>query len=202
MAISTIIFDFGGVLIHWDPRNLYRRFFDTPGEMEAFLREIDFPTWNLEQDRGRPFADGVAELIARFPQHASLIRAYHEHWEESIGEPVAGVSNIIRRLKALGYSIYGLSNWSAETFPIARSRYDFFDLLDGYLISGDVGLVKPDPAIFRALLQRIGRPAAECVFIDDSPANLQAARSLGFLSILFESAAQLEHELESLGILR
>ncbi|HEY5902391.1 MAG TPA: HAD family phosphatase [Anaerolineales bacterium] len=201
MTINTIIFDFGGVLIEWNPRNLYRRFFEHPAEMETFLAEIDFPAWNLHQDAGRPFVVGVAELSARFPQHARLIQAYQEHWEESVGLPIQGSIRLLRRLKSRGYPVYGLSNWSAETFPLIRSRYDFFDLLDGYVISGDVGTVKPDPEIFLALLRRIGRPADECLFIDDSAVNIRAASELGFNSILFESPEQLEARLQHLGIL-
>jgi 2-haloacid dehalogenase len=199
--ITTIIFDFGGVLIDWNPRNLYRRFFDSAEEMEHFLAEIGFADWNLQQDKGRPFAEGVAELAERFPQHAQLIRAYQDHWEESIGKPIAGSIEIIQKVKMRGYSVYGLSNWSTETFPRTRAKHDFFDLLDGYLISGEVQLVKPDPAIFRTMLDRIRCMPEECLFIDDAEANIDTARRLGFLAILFQSPAQLEHELQHHGIL-
>lgn len=201
MTLDTIIVDFGGVLIDWNPRNLYSRFFENPGDMESFLSEVDFLAWNAHQDRGRPFAEGVAELSARFPHYASLIRAYHEHWQESVGLPIEGSIRVMRQVKARGYTVYGLSNWSAETFPLIRSRYDFFDLLDGYVISGEVGLVKPDPEIFKALLRRIHRTAGQCVFIDDSVDNIRTALALGFTCILFESPAQTEQQLRQLGIL-
>ena len=199
--ITTLIFDFGGVLIEWDPRNLYRRYFDDSEAMEQFLEEIDFMEWNAHQDRGRPFAEGVAELSARFPQHAGLIRAYHDHWEESIGEPITRTIEIVQRLKRAGWPVYGLSNWSSETFPITRRKHSFFDILDGYLLSGEVNLVKPDPAIFQRLLDKIGRRAQECLFIDDSPTNIEAARKLGFVCIHYRSPEQLEGELKQLGIL-
>jgi 2-haloacid dehalogenase len=128
MPITALIFDFGGVLIEWDPRNLYRRYFDAPEAMEAFLAEVDFMAWNALQDKGRPFAEGVAELTAKFPQHARLIHAYHEHWEESIGEPITATIRIMQKLKRAGWPVYGLSNWSTETFPIIRQKYDFFDI--------------------------------------------------------------------------
>jgi 2-haloacid dehalogenase len=201
MPITTIIFDFGGVLIEWDPRNLYRRYFDAPEAMEAFLAEVDFMAWNALQDKGRPFAEGVAELTAKFPQHARLIHAYHEHWEESIGEPITATIRIMQKLKRAGWPVYGLSNWSTETFPIIRQKYDFFDILDGYLISGDAKLVKPDPAIFQAMLDKIGRTAQECLFIDDHLPNIESARRLGFVCIHYRSPAQLERELKQLGII-
>jgi len=198
--IQTIIFDFGGVLLDWNPHNLYRRFFDEPHRIDQFLSEIHFPEWNLQQDKGRPFADGVAELSARFPQHAHLIRAYHEHWEDSITGPIPGSVEILRGLKAAGYSIYGLSNWSAETFPIAYRKYDFFKLLDGYTISGEVRLAKPDPAIYNLVLKKIGRSAQECLLIDDSSENIEVAKGLGFETILFHSPEQLGVELRKLGL--
>ena len=199
--IKAIIFDFGGVLVDWNPHNLYRHFFDESRKIDEFLSEIQFSEWNLQQDKGRPFAEGVAELSARFPQHASLIRAYHEHWEDSIVGPIPGSVEILRALKAAGYGIYGLSNWSAETFPVAYRKYDFFELLDGYIISGDVRLVKPDPAIFELMIEKIGCLARECLLIDDSAKNIEAARQLGFETILFRSSDQLETELRKLGLL-
>jgi len=199
--ITTIIIDFGGVLIEWNPRHLYRRFFDSPEEMEEFLDEIDFNEWNTHQDRGRPFVEGVRELSARFPHRAPLIRAYHEYWEESVGSPIQGTLEIIRKLKGLGYPVFGLSNWSRETFPRIRARYDFFDLLDGYLLSGEVQTVKPDPLIFQLALTKFNRRAEECLFIDDSPANLQTAAGLGFTCIHFIGPSQLEGELRTTGIL-
>jgi 2-haloacid dehalogenase len=144
----------------------------------------------------------VAELSARFPQHTDLIRTYHERWEDSITGPIPGMVDILRDLKAAGYGVYGLSNWSAETFPLARRKYDLFDLLDGYIISGAVGLVKPDPAIFDLTLEMVGCPARECLLIDDSTVNIDAARRLGFETILFHSADRLRAKLRQTGLLQ
>jgi 2-haloacid dehalogenase len=200
--VQAILFDFGGVLLDWNPRNLYRRFFDDPQQMEQFLAEIHFSEWNYEQDKGRPFADGVAELSKRFPQHARLIRLYHERWEETVSGPIPGSVDILRRLKRLGRRLYGLSNWSAETFPIARRKYgQLFDLLDGYVISGQVGLAKPDPAIFQYVADRLGCPASACLLIDDHEPNVESAQRLGFQTILFRSAEQLADELRQRGLL-
>jgi 2-haloacid dehalogenase len=201
-VITTVIFDFGGVLIEWDPRFLYRRFFSTSQEMENFLSEVNFTEWNLQQDRGRPFSEGVKELSARFPHHANLIRAYHEYWVESVGSPIPGTIEILRKVKSLGYQVYGLSNWSAETFPLVSEKAAFLNLLDGYLLSGEAGVAKPDPQIFHLLLSRVGRTVEECLFIDDSAVNIEMAKSLGFACIRFTSPGQLERDLAGLGILR
>jgi 2-haloacid dehalogenase len=194
-TIRSIIFDFGGVLLDWNPHNLYRRFFQSENETDQFLSEINFPDWNLEQDKGRPFSQGVSELSAKFPQYSHLIRAYHEYWEESIVGPINGSVDILRRLKKARYYIYGLSNWSAETFPIAYNKFDFFKLFDGIVISGEVKIAKPDPAIFEILLKRAKQSAFECLFIDDSASNIHAAQKLGFNTIQFKSPIQLESEL-------
>lgn len=202
-TITAIIFDFGGVLIDWDPRYLYRRYFpNQPDAMENFLLEIRFAEWNLRQDKGRPFAEAVASLSADFPQYAHLIRAYWEHWEESIPGPMAGSIRILKQLKQAGYPLYGLSNWSAETFPIAYKKYDFFKLFDDIILSGEVKLIKPDPAIFNLTLKRIRRSASECLLIDDSITNIEAARRLGFKTIHFQSPDQLETELSNLQLLK
>ena len=198
--IPSIIFDFGGVLLDWNPHHLYHRFFHDQSEIDRFLSEINFPDWNLQQDKGRPFSQGVAELSVKFPHYSHLIRAYHEYWEESIVGPINGSVEILRRLKKARYSIYGLSNWSAETFPIAYNKYDFFRLFDGIVISGEVKVTKPDPAIFEIILKLINRPAMECLFIDDSETNTSIAKKLGFAAIHFKSPDQLELELKNLNI--
>jgi 2-haloacid dehalogenase len=200
--IKAIIFDFGGVLIEWDPRRLYQRYF--PGnreDMEHFLNEVDFMGWNAHQDRGRTFKEGVADLSRQFPQHAHLIQAYHDNWKDSIGAACWDTVEIMKQLKAKGYPLYGLSNWSAETFPLAREKYDFFNLLDDMVISGHVGYVKPEPEIYQILLERIPRPARECLFIDDSLPNIRQANTMGFDTIHFTSPEQLNEELTRLGLL-
>jgi 2-haloacid dehalogenase len=199
--ITTIIFDFGGVLINWDPRHLYRRLFTDLQEMEKFLTDIDFMEWNAHQDKGRPFAEGVQSLSMQFPHYADLIRAYHEQWRESITGQIQGSVDILRALKEKGYPLYGLSNWSNETFPLARDMFPFFTMFDDIILSGKVNLIKPDPAIFEFCLHKIGKPANECLFIDDSSANVAAARQLGFDVVLFTSPEQLTSELEKRKIL-
>lgn len=199
--IKAIVFDYGNVLLEWNPRHLYRRFFNDEETMERFLHEINFMEWNAQQDKGRPFSEGVAALSKEFPQHTQLIQAYHDHWKDSIGEAYWGTVEIMKKLKQAGYPLYGLSNWSSETFPLIREKYDFFDLFDDMIISGEVGHVKPHPEIFHILLERIGRPAQECLFIDDSLANIQQAQKIGFATIQFESPEHLEIILKEMKIL-
>ena len=200
--IKAIIFDFGNVLLEWDPRLVYQRYFpDDPEAMERFLKEVNFMEGNLLQDKGRPFAEGVALLSKKFPHYSHLIQAYHEHWTDSLGESLAGTVEILKELKQAGYPLYGLSNWSAETFPFARKKHAFFDLLDDMIISGEVGHVKPHPEIFQITLDRIGRPADECLFIDDALANIQQAQKMGFATIHFQSPEQLRLGLVDLRIL-
>ena len=201
-TIHAILFDFGNVLLEWNPRHVYRRYFpDNEAAMEQFFHEVNFMDWNLQQDKGRTFAEGVAELSKQFPHYSELIQAYHDHWTDSIGDYIEGTVEIMKRLKKAGYQLYGLSNWSAETFPIAREQYDFFDLLDDIIISGEVGVVKPEPEIFEIALERAGRPASECLFIDDALENIEQARRMGFATIHFQSPEQLERELHNLGLL-
>jgi 2-haloacid dehalogenase len=197
----AIVFDFGGVLLDWNPRYLYRKLFNgDPNAMERFLTEIGFVEWNLQQDKGRPLAVAVAELSERFPQYADLIQAYDERWPESIAGPIQPTVNILYALKQAGYPLYGLSNWSAETFQRVRHRYAFLDWFETIVVSGDVKLVKPDPRIYSVFLERVGRTAGECLFIDDSEANVAVAGQLGFKTIRFESPEQLARELHQRGL--
>ena len=198
----TIIFDYGGVLLDWNPRYLYRQLF--PGDeqaMERFLAEIGFSEWNLQQDAGRPFSVAVAELCARHPHYCDLIRAYDERFLEAVGGAIPGTVEILRRLHLAGFPLYGLSNWPAEKFRLVRPRYAFFDWFQGMVISGEVGIVKPDPRIFHLLLEQVARPAGECLLVDDAPANIAAAGCLGFQTIHFHSPTQFAAELSTRGLL-
>ncbi|HKJ37819.1 MAG TPA: HAD family phosphatase [Anaerolineales bacterium] len=201
-TIKAIIFDYGNVLIEWNPRYVYQDHFpNDPEEMENFLEEVDFMGWNARQDRGRTFSEGVADLSAQFPQHAHLIQAYHDNWKDSIGKSFTDTVKIMKELKQKGYPLYGLSNWSAETFPYAQEKFDFFDLLDDMVISGYVGYVKPEPEIYQLILEKIKRPAQECLFIDDSLPNIQQADKMGFETVHFQSPEQLADRLRELNIL-
>ena len=195
--IQAVVFDFGGVLLDWNPRYLYRPFFpENPQAMEDFFLEVGFHEWNLSLDKGRPFAEAVPELSAQFPHHSELIRAFDERWHHCIGGRIEGTIDILRTLKEAGtHSLYGLSNWSAETFYRIRPDYEFFDWFDFIVLSGEVKLIKPDPAIFQYLLDQTGQPAEACVFIDDMAYNVEAAQQLGIRGIQFTSPEQLAADL-------
>ena len=198
----SVVFDLGGVLIDWDPRHLYRRIFrGDDAAMEHFLAEVCTVEWNEEQDAGRSFAEGVALLQARHPEHRDRIAAFHLRWEEMLAGVIPGAIEILRDVKAAGNPVYALSNWSAETYPVAERRFEFLSWFDGVVVSGRVGLRKPDPAIFRHLLECFGLEAERTLFVDDSERNVEAARRLGFEALRFESAPQLRRELTLRGVL-
>jgi len=200
---SAIIFDFGGVVIHWDPRRVYRRFLHTDAAIDGFFREVGFHRWNADQDRGVMTWDAaVTELASRFPHHRQLIGAYHEFWEDSIAGPIEGTVRIIERLRASGQRLVGLSNWSSEKFRLTQQRYDLFKLFDEIVISGDEKVMKPEREIFEITLGKLGLRAEECLFIDDSKGNVDAAAALGFQVIHFQSPSQLETELMRVGVLQ
>lgn len=198
--ITAIIFDLGNVLVGWDARRLYNRLLPDPEAVDSFLKQIRFAEWNAKQDAGRPFREGVAELTDRFPQYSALIRAYDTDWEESLTGTVDETIEIVERLKQTGWSLFLLSNFSTEKFAIVRHKYAFLDLFDDIIISGDHKLIKPDPGIFHLTLQRIHRQPEECLFIDDSFANIETARAIGFQTIHYHSPSQLKSELHKLGI--
>jgi 2-haloacid dehalogenase len=199
--IKAIVFDFGGVLIDWNPRHLYRKLFADENAMEQFFADAQFMEWNLEQDRGGRFAQGVAEHAEKFPQYAKHLRAFDERWRETVGGEISGTVEILRALKRAGHRLYGLTNWSAEKFALVEHEFSFLQWFDGIVVSGRVGLIKPEPRIFELLLEQIGLPARECLFIDDAEKNIAAARALGLHTIHFVSPAQLANELRALSLL-
>ncbi len=200
--IRTIIFDLGGVLLDWDPRYVYREVFNgDEAAVEAFLAEIDFYGWNRHQDAGRPFEEAVEVLCAQYPHHCELIRMYPRRYVDSFGGAIEPTVALLRRLKDAGWPLFALTNFPAGRFDDTRKRFPFLDWFDGAVVSGEVRLAKPDPRIYQLALERAGRTAQECVFIDDVEANVAAAAALGIDAIRFESAHQLAGELSRRGIL-
>lgn len=198
MTVKAVIFDLGGVLLDWNPLALYQKHFPhlSEEEIRAFFAEVNFTAWNLEQDRGRPFDEGVEELSARFPHRAALIRAYHQHWPDCIGGQIDGTVRILEQLRGNGLKRIGLTNFSSEKLALTRPKFPFFRSFDDIVVSSEVKLIKPDPAIYHLTLRRIGFRAEECIFIDDSLPNVETARQLGFHAIHFQSPEQLRAELE------
>lgn len=201
LSKMAIIFDFGKVLVDWDPRYLYKKLLDGDSQaVERFLTEINFFEWNVQHDAGRPFAETIPELCRRFPHYCDLIWAYDRRYEESISGPVWPTVEILRELKKAGYPLYGLTNWPADKYRLVHPKYEFFCWFDDIVVSGEVLLAKPDPRIYTLLLERIGRTASQCLFIDDSTRNIAAAQQLGFQTIQYQSPAQLKSELQRFGV--
>jgi 2-haloacid dehalogenase len=198
---TSVVFDLGGVLIDWDPRHLYRQLFDDPDEMESFLAEVTTAEWNGHQDAGRPWADAIEILIAEHPERRELIEAFHRRWPEMLAGEIPGTVDVLADLRAAGVRLLALSNWSAEMFPVALERFDFLGWFEGIVISGEVGVNKPDRRIFEHLVQRFGIEPEAAVFVDDSPANIDAATDLGFRAIRFTDATALRLVLVRLGLL-
>jgi 2-haloacid dehalogenase len=197
---TAVVFDLGGVLIDWDPRHLYRRLIPDETEMERFLREVVSPEWNLEHDRGRSFAEGVAQLRRDHPEHGELIAAYAERWPEMLGGPIQPTVDVVDELRGTGLRLLALTNWSAETWPIGRARFAFLDWFEAIVVSGEERVAKPDPAIFRILVDRHGLEPERTVYIDDMPANVGVAAGLGFRAIRFTDATGLRRALRDAGV--
>lgn len=196
--IEAVIFDFGNVLVKWDPLAIFERYFPTEDAAREFMDEVGFFDWNAQLDAGRPFQEGVAELTARFPHHRQAIEGYHAHWEASITEVFHGTIKILHKLKRLGFRLFVLSNFSLETFPKMQERYKFLELFDEIFLSAQFKTVKPGVEIYQIALERIRLPAAACIFIDDSEPNILTANKLGFRTIAFRSPALLDQELGKL----
>jgi 2-haloacid dehalogenase len=194
--IKNIIFDLGGVLIGWSPKNVYRRVFKTEGEVEWFLDNICTMDWNEQQDGGKTIAEAEAELISEHPKWEREIKIYYEQWHEMLTGPIYGTVEILQKLERLNaHKLYALTNWSAELFPYARKHYHFLNGFRGILVSGEDKLKKPDPAIYQLILNRYGLVAEECIFIDDNLRNIEASRKMGIHSIHFKSPQALRQEL-------
>lgn len=200
--VTTIIFDLGAVLIDWNPRYMYRTIFSDEAEMERFLAEIATSDWNEEQDAGRPLQEGTEILVRQFPEYAELIRAFYGRWDEMLGEAFHDTVEIFKKLKASGkYKIYALTNWSAETFPVAVARFEFLNWFDGIVVSGEEKMRKPTPEFYHILLDRYSVKPEEALFIDDNYRNILAAEKIGISCIHFTSARQLEEQLTDREIL-
>ena len=200
-SINTVVFDLGNVLIRWNPRNLYRKLFgDDEQAMETFLSEVCSTDWNERQDAGRSWQEAIDEAIARHPRQEALIRAYRERWEEMLGGAMEETVEILEQLHAKQIRLLALTNWSAETFPIALERFAFLNRFEGILVSGAEGVIKPAPQIFQLLKSRYQFEGHHAVFIDDHAPNIEGARREGFHALQFSNAGQLRKDLAALGL--
>lgn len=198
--IKNIIFDFGGVLIDWNPVYLYKDVFDSEEKMNYFLENICNSEWNLQQDEGRSLEEGTRILQEKYPEYKNEIEMYYGRWTEMLKGVIEDNVKLIKPLKEK-YKVYGLTNWSTETIVHAMARYDFFNELEGFVVSGVEKIVKPYPEIYRLLLDRYKINAEESLFIDDNLANIQTAEKLNFKVVHYTDDLNLEEWLKKNGIL-
>jgi len=198
--LRAVVFDFGGVVVEWNMRALFAEFFDESVAMDRFLDEVLTPAENLRCDLGTPLAEVVGELSERHPEHTAPLEAWRDRWIDTIPREIDGARELIADVAGAGLRVLGLSNFSAETFPWCRERYDVFDAFDDIVISGEVGMAKPQPEIYRLVCERNGLAPAEAVFLDDSPTNVAGAHAVGMPAHLFTTAAQARADLRAVGI--
>jgi len=199
--LSTIIFDLGGVLIDWNPEYVFREVIPDKERRRYFFENICTPDWNIEQDAGRSLEEGTALLVAQHPAWEAEIRSFYGRWAEMLGGPIEETVELLRELRDLGtHRLLALTNWSAETFPVALERYDFLQWFEGIVVSGTERTRKPFADIYQLLLDRYEVSAAEAAFIDDSLKNVEGAESLGIQGIHFQHAGQLREALRTYGV--
>ncbi len=193
----VLIFDLGGVVLDWNPRYLFRQLIPDDETREWFLAEVCSPAWTLQMDTGKPSAEAVAELSARFPDQAGLISAYWDRWPEMLGGPIPGTSELVAELARSGRELYAISNFNGEVWPATMDAFPVLNCFKDIVISSFVGVCKPDPRIFALALRRFGVAARDCLFIDDVAANVDGAKAAGIAAVQFTSAAALRRLLAS-----
>jgi len=202
MKINAIIFDLGGVLIDWNPSYVFDKLFDDEERKKYFFENICTLDWNEKQDAGRSLKEATEELVAKHPEWKEYIEAYYGRWKEMLGGPIHETVEIFRQLKESGkYKLYALTNWSAETFPVALELYEFLHWFDGRVVSGEEKMRKPFPEFYQLILDRFQLTPQETLFIDDNVRNAKAAEEMGLKTIVFQSPEQLKEKLRELSIL-
>lgn len=199
---TAVIFDVGNVLFDWNLRFLYERLIEDDRALDAFLRDVLTIDWHLQHDAGRPFAETSAELIAQHPEHAELIAALGPRFNETIRGMIPGMEALVAELHDAGVPLFAITNFSGEFWrPFRAANAAFFDQFRDVVVSGDEGLMKPDPAIYHLALTRFGLRAEEAVFFDDNPANVAGAVALGIEARLFTGAVRCGADLVALQLL-
>ncbi len=195
---KNIIFDFGGVLINWDPNHVYRQYFSNEAEITQFYTETAIFELNKDLDKGLAFDTGLQKLAEQFPHYQEPIFFWRDRWTDMIRGPIFETVAILKQLYGQGYPLYGLTNWSAETFPYVLNKYEFFKYFKDIVVSGKEGVIKPDLDIFHILLERNNLIPEDCIFIDDNLHNLNTAKAIGMATIHFQSAENLSEHLQAL----
>lgn len=198
--IKNVIFDLGGVLLDWSPEYVYKDYFESEEQKRYFYEVVCSSEWNNRLDAGRSFDEAVAERQKEFPEYAEPIAMWRDRWCDMLHCGIPGTAQVLRDLKSSGYHVFALTNWSAETFGYALSHYEFFKEFEGIVVSGEEKITKPDPRLYRILLDRYSLKPEESVFIDDRQSNVEVAVSLGIQGIVFTSAGQLREDLAKKGI--
>lgn len=199
VAPSALVFDVGNVLIRWNPELVYASLIPDAARRAHFLETVLPPEWNLEQDRGRGWPEAEAERIALFPEYADLIRAWRGRWHEMVPDALEANVAVLAQARSRGIPCYAITNFARDTFIEAQARFPFLTAFDGIVVSAHERLLKPDPAIFTLFLDRYGKKARDCLFIDDSVANVATARALGFSTIHVTGGTDLAREVASHG---
>lgn len=198
--IEAVIFDFGGVLIDWSPHHLYRKLIVDDAQRQWFLDEVCSSDWNLEQDRGRDWEEAIALKVAEFPEHEGLIRAYRDRWPEMCGGTIAAGLDLHGKLKAADVPLYGLTNWSEDTFTVGQEMFPVLSDFRYIAVSGRLKMIKPDPAIYHHILDTCGLSADSCLFIDDVEKNVIGARAVGLKAIQFTDPVEVARQMRALGL--
>ena len=200
MTLTTVVFDLGGVVLRWEPHRAFHGVLE-PDDVQPFLDEVDFRSWNHLHDAGRPFAEGVLELSERFPHHTEAIAAYPRNHHLTVTGQIDATVDVIDQLRHRGVRLLALTNWSAETFPWARRTFSALQSFEGIVVSGEEGVAKPDPRLYQVLLDRYQVRPTNAVFVDDAQVNVEAAIALGMHGLRFTGADALRTDLSRLGLL-
>jgi 2-haloacid dehalogenase len=199
--VDAVIFDLGNVLISWDPLPAIAKAVGAEQGARFLADEgFDFMAWNYEQDAGRSWDEGEAVAVTSHPQWEPAIRGYRENFPDSLVGAIEDTVQVLRELHAAGIRLFALTNWSKELFPAALNRFDFLDLFEDIIVSGEEGVAKPDPQIFEILRERVGHSLGDCIFIDDSARNVEAAGGAGLDAILFTDTGHLREDLVARGL--
>ena len=198
---STVVWDVGNVIVRWDPRTLYSKIFPDPVERDRFLDDVCTMAWHAPTDMGVTFDDNCAALSAQHPEHEAAIWAWKHRWGEMFSGPIPETEAAIAALSARGVRQYALTNMSHETVEETFAMSPAFGRLDGRIVSGFEGVMKPGPEIFQLTCARFGFAPTDALFVDDSMANIAAAQALGFHVHHFTDPAALRPALEQLRLL-
>ena len=185
-TIKNVVFDFGGVLLDWNPRYFYKSIFNDDQKMEYFVQNIATSTWNAQMDKGRSFEECMKELAEQYPEYKDPIMLYRKGWETMLKGPIeSGMRVLDAVMNAQKFKVYGLTNWSAETFPGTFNKYKFLQKFEGIVVSGEEQMIKPEKGIYLTLIERYNLVPEETFFMDDNIQNVETALSRGINAVQF-----------------